>query len=148
MKKHLLVNSCCSVILFLALGFVPHTGLAADKLIGIHSARTMSQSMPWIAEEVGLFRKYDLDFQLVYIVSASLVTAAILGSDGQVAITGGEAIIRAFAQGATDLVFIASAKNTLTHSILAKPEIKRPEDLKGKKMGVSRLGSNSHYSVP
>lgn len=103
--------------------------------------------MPWIAEEVGLFRKYDLDFQLVYIVSASLVTAAILGGDGQVAITGGEAIIRAFAQGATDLVFIASAKNTLTHSILAKPEIKKPEDLKGKKLGVSRLGSNSHYFV-
>ena len=100
--------------------------------------------MPWIAEEVGLFRKYDLDFQLVYIVSASLVTAAILGGDGQVAITGGEAIIRAFAQGATDLVFIASAENTLTHSILAKPEIKKPEDLKGKKLGVSRLGSNSH----
>ncbi len=137
----------CRVVLFLALGFLPHTGLAADKLVGIHSARTMSQSMPWIAEELGLFRKYDLDFQLVYIVSASLVTAAILGGDGQVAITGGEAIIRAFAQGATDLVFIASAKNTLTHSILAKPEIKRPEDLKGKKMGVSRLGSNSHYFV-
>jgi NitT/TauT family transport system substrate-binding protein len=75
------------------------------------------------------------------------VTAAILGGDGQVAISGGEAIIRAFAQGAADLVFVGSAKNTLTHSILAKPEIKRPEDLKGKKLGVSRLGSNSHYFV-
>lgn len=103
--------------------------------------------MPWIAEEAGLFRKYDLDFQLVYISSAALVTAAILGGDGQVAITGGEAIIRAFAQGATDLVFIASAKNTLTHSILGKPEIKRLEDLRGKKLGVTRLGSNSHYFV-
>jgi len=55
--------------------------------------------------------------------------------------------VRAHAQGATDLVFIASAKNTLTHSILGKPEIKKPEDLKGKKLGVSRLGSNSHYFV-
>jgi hypothetical protein len=43
---------------------------AADKLLGIHSARTMSQSMPWIAEEAGIFKKYDLDFQLVYISSA------------------------------------------------------------------------------
>jgi NitT/TauT family transport system substrate-binding protein len=107
----------------------------------------MSQSMPWIAEEAGLFRKYDLDFQLVYISSAPLVTAAILGGDGEVAISGGEAIIRAFAQGATDLVFVGSAKNTLTHSILAKPEIKRPEDLKGKKIGLTRIGSNSHYFV-
>ncbi len=120
---------------------------AVDKLTGFYSARTMSQSMPWIAEEAGLFRKYELDFQLVYISSASMVTAALLGGDAQIAISGGEAIVRARAQGATDLVFIASAKNTLTHSILAKPEIKKPEDLKGKKLGVSRLGSNSHYFV-
>lgn len=45
---------------------------AADKLVGIHSARTMSQSMPWIAEEAGLFKTYSLDFQLVYISSASM----------------------------------------------------------------------------
>lgn len=141
------MNSCCRVVVFVALGLLPYTGLAADKLVGIHSARTMSQSMPWIAEEVGLFRKYDLDFQLVYIAASAMVTAAMLGGDGEVAITGGEGIIRAFAQGASDLVFVGSAKNTLTHSILAKPEIKRPEDLKGKKLGVTRLGSNSHYFV-
>ena len=140
-----------SWLLGLALGFcvlfIPVEGKAADKLIGFQSARTMSQAMPWIAEEVGLFRKYDLDFQLVYISSAQLVTAAILSGDGQVAIGGGEAIIRAAAQGVTDLVFIASAKNTLTHSIVAKAEIKRAEELRGKKLGLTRLGSNSHYFV-
>lgn len=120
---------------------------AADKLVGFQSARTMSQAMPWIADEVGLFRKYDLDFQLVYISSSQLVTAAILSGDGQVAIGGGESIIRAVAQGASDLVFIASAKNTLTHSIVAKPEFKRVEELRGKKLGLSRMGSNSHYFV-
>ena len=52
--------------------------LAADKLVGFHSARTMSQAMPWIAEEAGLFKKYELDFQLVYISSAPIVTAALL----------------------------------------------------------------------
>ena len=134
-------------LIFFALVLSSQPGLAADKLIGFHSARTMSQAMPWIAEEAGLYRKYDLDFQLVYISSAPMVTAALLGGDAQVAISGGEAIVRAHVQGATDLVFIASAKNTLTHSIMGKPEIKRPEDLKGKKLGVSRLGSNSHYFV-
>jgi NitT/TauT family transport system substrate-binding protein len=148
MKSRPVVDSVSRLLLIsLFLVLSSQRGLAADKLIGFHSARTMSQAMPWIAEEAGLYRKYDLDFQLVYISSAPLVTAALLGGDAQVAISGGEAIIRAHAQGATDLVFIASAKNTLTHSILAKPEIKRPEDLKGKKLGVSRLGSNSHYFV-
>ena len=137
----------CGAFLLIAVAAPFAEGFAADKLIGFHSARTMSQAMPWICEEAGLFRKYDLDFQLVYISSAPIVTAALLGGDAQVAISGGEAIIRAYAQGATDLVFIGSAKNTLTHSILARAEIKRPEDLKGKKLGLSRLGSNSHYFV-
>lgn len=147
MKLDLVIRVSCRLVAFLSVLIQVHEGLAADKLIGFHSARTMSQAMPWIAEEAGLFRKYDLEFQLVYISSAPLVTAALLGGDAQIAISGGEAIIRAVTQGATDLVFIASAKNTLTHSIMARPDIKRPEDLKGKKLGLSRLGSNSHYFV-
>ncbi len=144
MKK---VCCCLAALLFSLFVNDPAEILAADKLIGFHSARTMSQAMPWIAEEAGLFKKYDLDFQLVYISSAPIVTAALLGGDAQVAVSGGEAIVRAHAQGATDLVFVGSAKNTLTHSILGKPEIKRPEDLKGKKLGLTRLGSNSHYFI-
>ncbi|MGE5215619.1 MAG: ABC transporter substrate-binding protein [Chloroflexota bacterium] len=138
---------CRALSMLIALALLRGSGLAADKLIGFHSARTMSQAMPWIAEEAGLFRKYDLDFQLVYISSASIVTAALLGGDAQVAVSGGEGIVRAHAQGENDLVFIASAKNTLTHSLLGKPEIKRPEDLKGKKIGLTRIGSNSHYFI-
>ena len=148
MKRHVAVNSISRLtLLLLVLAFPAHGEAATDKLTGFYSARTMSQAMPWIAEEAGLFRKYDLEFQLVYISSSPMVTAALLGGDAQIAISGGEAIVRAHAQGASDLVLIASAKNTLTHSILAKPEIKRPEDLKGKKLGISRLGSNSHYFV-
>ena len=63
MKPRLVVNSFCSLAILLALGLSPGAGSAADKLVGIHSARTMSQAMPCIAEESGLFRKYDLDFQ-------------------------------------------------------------------------------------
>ena len=147
MKIRFTVISCSWTVAFLAQGFVPYEGLAIEKLLGIYSARTVSQSMPWIAQEVGLFRKYDLDFQLVYISTSSMVTAAMLSGDGEVALSGGEGMIRAFVQGATDFVFIASAKNVLTHSILAKPEIKKAEDLRGRKLGVTRLGSNAHYFV-
>ena len=147
MKLQAVVRFCLVAFLVSPLVGTAVKSLAADKLIGFHSARTMSQAMPWIAEEAGLFRKYELDFQLVYISSAPIVTAALLGGDAQVAISGGEAIVRAYAQGATDLVFVGSAKNTLTHSILGKAEIKRPEDLRGKKLGLSRLGSNSHYFI-
>jgi NitT/TauT family transport system substrate-binding protein len=142
-----LVRTYCQVVWLLFFLLASSQGFAADKLVGIHSARTMSQSMPWIAEEAGLFKKYGLDFQLVYISSASMVTAAMLSGSGDVAISGGEAIVRASAQGANELVFIAAAKNSLTHSILARSDVKRPGDLRGKTLGLTRIGSNSHYFV-
>jgi NitT/TauT family transport system substrate-binding protein len=149
-KKGLTREPCWWVttgVLLFSLGFSTLGPLAADRLVGVHSARTMSQAMPWIAQEVGLFQKYNLDFQLVYISSSAMVTAAMLGGDAEVALSGGEGMIRAFAQGATDFVFIGSAKNILTHSILARPDIKRMEQLKARKIGVTRLGSNAHYFV-
>ncbi|HLN87581.1 MAG TPA: ABC transporter substrate-binding protein [Candidatus Limnocylindrales bacterium] len=120
---------------------------APDRLIGLHSAQVLSQSMPWIAQEAGIFRKYDLDFRLVFISSSPVATAATLSGDAEIAVTGAIGNVRAFVQGSTDLVFIGGVKNILTHNILAKPEIRRPEDLRGKKVGVGRFGSNTHYFV-
>lgn len=113
--------------------------------MGIHSALAISQSLPWIAREAGIFRRNNIDFELVFMRSSSVVTAAMLGGSAEVGLLGGVGIVRALVQGAQDFVFIGAVKNILTHSIVATPEIKRPEDLRGKRIGVTRIGSNSHY---
>lgn len=99
---------------------------AADKFIGIHSSRVLSQSLPWIAREAGLFKKYNLDFALVFIASSPSVTAAMLSGDAEISLGGGEGPVRAYVQGATDFVFVGGFKNILTHRILARSDIKRP----------------------
>lgn len=136
------------VIAALISGIVgPASSAAADRLTGLHSAQVMSQSMPWIALEAGLFKKYDVDFRLVFIPSSPVATAATLTGDVEIGVTGAIGNVRAFVQGSTDLVFIGGIKNLLTHNILAQPDVKRPEDLKGRKIGVGRFGGNSHYFV-
>jgi ABC-type nitrate/sulfonate/bicarbonate transport system substrate-binding protein len=144
-SKHLSQLFALSALCFLIAG----TGdiFAADRLIGLHSAQVMSQSMPWIAQEAGLFKKYDLDFRLVFIPSSPVATAATLNGDAEIGLTGAVGNVRAYVQGFTDLVFIGGVKNILTHSVLGKPDIKRIEDLKGKKVGVGRFGGNTHYFV-
>ncbi|MGN6720600.1 MAG: ABC transporter substrate-binding protein, partial [Candidatus Binatia bacterium] len=117
----------------------------ADALVGIHSARVMSQSMPWMAQEAGLFKKYNLDFNLVFISSSSIVTAALLGGDAEMTITGAIGNVAAYVRGSTDIVVVGGVKNTSPQPRVAGGNIKRPEDLKGKKIGVSRIGGNSHY---
>lgn len=121
------------------------SAIAADKLLTLYTARVMSQAYPWIAQEAGLFKKYDLDIPLVFVTPGAPAVAAILSGDSEVAVIGAASITRPIVQGSKDPVFIGGIKSLLTHSILAKPDIKRPEQLKGKRIGVSRIGSNPHY---
>jgi ABC-type nitrate/sulfonate/bicarbonate transport system substrate-binding protein len=118
---------------------------AAEKLTTIYSARVMAQSLPWMAEEAGLFRKYNLDFHLVFVSSSAIVTAALLGGDAEMTLTGGIGNVVAYVRGTTDVVFVGGIKNVMTQSLVAGKQIKRPEDLKGKRIAVSRIGGNTHY---
>jgi NitT/TauT family transport system substrate-binding protein len=133
------------VLIIFGIALVPSGIAAADKLYTIYTARVMSQTYPWIAEEAGLFKKYDLDIPLVFVTPGAPAVAAILSGDSEVAVTGAASITRPIVQGNKDPVLIGVVKSMLTHSILAKPEIKRPEQLKGRRIGVSRIGSNPHY---
>jgi ABC-type nitrate/sulfonate/bicarbonate transport system substrate-binding protein len=133
------------IVIWVVVSFGASPVSGADRLLAVQSARVMSQSMPWIAQETGIFRRYNLEFPLVYIGSSPLATAAMLGGDAQMLVDGGLGTVRAVVQGHSELVFIAGIKNYLTQSILAKPEIKRLEDLRGKKVGVTRIGSTTHY---
>ncbi|HET9880862.1 MAG TPA: ABC transporter substrate-binding protein [Candidatus Binatia bacterium] len=122
-----------------------HAASPPDKLVGIHSARVMSQSLPWMAEEAGLFKKHNIDFNLVFISSSSIVTAALLGGDAEMTLTGGIGNVIAYVRGSTDVVFVGGVKNVMTQSLVAGGALKRPEDLKGKRIAVSRIGGNTHY---
>ena len=94
-----------------------HGATTPDKLLGVHSARNISTSYPWIAQEAGLFRKYNLDFNLVFIASSNIVTAALLSGDAEMTVTGGIGNVAAFVRGSTDIVFIGGAKNVLTQTL-------------------------------
>jgi NitT/TauT family transport system substrate-binding protein len=123
----------------------PASVSAADKINMLYTARVMSQAYPWFAQEAGLFKKYNLDVPLVFVTPGAPAVAAILSGDSEVAVIGAASITRPFVQGNKDPVIIGGIKSLLTHSIIAKPDIKSPEQLKGKRIGVSRIGSNPHY---
>src|ERR671916_2188148 len=129
-------------LVFLALMSLPASLHGADKFTTIHSSRVMAQSLPWVAQEAGLFNKYKIDHNLVFVASSSIVTAALLGSDPDMTLSGGVGNVTAYVRGSTELVFVGAVKNTLTTSLLAGGNLKRPEDARGKKVGISRIGSN------
>jgi NitT/TauT family transport system substrate-binding protein len=118
---------------------------AADKLYAIYTAHSLSHMYPWIAQESGLFKKYDLEVPLVFVPAGAPAVATILTGDSEVTQQGAGGLIRAFVLGSKDLVFIGGVKNVLTHSIVGKRDVTTPQQLRGKKIGVGRYGSTTHY---
>ena len=65
-----------------------------------------------------------------------------LSGDVDVGVIGGFAPIRAIAGGAKNLVMIGQTKNRMTGAIVGKKEIATVQELKGKRLGIDRIGSN------
>src|SRR4026209_764447 len=100
---HSMLITVC--VFLLSPGLAPGVGWTADKLGVLYSALSVSYTMPRIAGESGLFRKFNLDVDLVYMPSSGVANAALLGGYVEVALAGGIGTVRAYVQGATDLVF-------------------------------------------
>jgi ABC-type nitrate/sulfonate/bicarbonate transport system substrate-binding protein len=106
-----------------------------------YAAVVAGQVAPWIAKEGGYFSKHGIAVELIYI-PATTATQALIAGEIQLAQVTGVSTAGAVLSGA-DVRIIASAQNKLAGSIYARPEIKTPEDLKGKKLGISRFGALS-----
>ena len=140
----------CRCLFFLVLIFAWPAQAPAqaplEKLRLAYSAIGGSQASFWIPYEAGIFRKHGLDVELLYVAGGG--RAAQVVQSGEVPIglfTGGAAINSNLAGG--DLVVIASSMNVMTFVVMARPEIKRVEDLKGKKVGISRFGSATDFGL-
>jgi NitT/TauT family transport system substrate-binding protein len=97
----------------------------------------------WVTREAGIFEKNGLYLELVYLPSA-VVNQAIMTGQTPIAQTGGGLILEPVHRGA-DLVMLGSLRSTSAISFLVtRPDIKEPLALKGKRLGVSRLGGGSH----
>ena len=96
----------------------------------------------WIADQAGLFRKYGLDVQLIYISAGSVIVPAILSGQVDIANMSSAPALTAWARGA-ELSAVGVTSNRLLHVIMTRSSIKRPEELKNKKIGGDRYGSLS-----
>jgi NitT/TauT family transport system substrate-binding protein len=110
-----------------------------------YAALTAGQVAPWMAKEAGYFKKYGIEAELIYIPAVA-ATQALIAGEIQLAQVTGVSTSGAILAGA-DVRIIASVQDRLAGSIYARPEIKTPEDLKGKKIGISRFGAVSETAV-
>src|SRR6266576_154238 len=110
------------------------------------TAVTGAQSGMFMAQQEKLFKKYGLDVELLHIPSSSRGIQAILAGEIAFSFMDGSNEAQANLKGA-NLALVAGATNRMVFSLMSKPEIKRIADLKGKKIGITRVGSSTHTSA-
>lgn len=126
----------------LSLGSVKEGPGQSQPLTAFYTAPVVSMAPMWIAKEAGFFKKEGLEVKVVFIPSGPTGTAATLAGQVDVGIIGGFAPIRAILGGAKDLVIIGQSKNAIVGAIVGKKDIASVQELKGKRLGIDRIGSN------
>jgi ABC-type nitrate/sulfonate/bicarbonate transport system substrate-binding protein len=100
----------------------------------------------WVAQDLGLFLKYGVDVEPVFIRGAPILVAGLASGDIHVGSTGGSATLAAIA-GGQDLKIIATFGSRNTFDLMSQPNIKRPEDLRGKRIGLTSIGGTTWMAL-
>ena len=118
--------------------------MAQEKLrVGLSSVSGLHSAL-WVAEEKGFLRKNGIDPEVIVTgQGGSAGISALLANDIQIVNSAGDVLVAATLQGG-DTVMIAGVVNKGLQRLVTKPEIKTPADLKGKRIGVTRVGAISH----
>jgi NitT/TauT family transport system substrate-binding protein len=127
-----------ALVLFL---FLPSVVQAAtERRLQIGFASFTANSAPlWVAAARGFFAQEGLDPELIFIGSAPTMVASLIAREITLASTAGTAVMSAVAGGAPLKIF-AAFSNRVNSDFIARPGIVRPEDLRGKRVGVQSMG--------
>ena len=116
------------------------------KLKAAYSSESSWSLATWVAYDAELFKKYGLAVDLVLIRSAATITAALIAGETPMIQLGGNGTIQAALQGA-DTVNVQTLVPIIPQSLVVSADIKSTEDLKGKRLGVSRFGALSDLII-
>ncbi len=134
------------LLCFLSLPLYAQVKPGLEKVRVIYSAIGASQSSIWIPYEAGIFRKHGLDVELLYVGGGGRAAQVVQSGEVPIGIFTGGSVVSADLAGG-DLVTIASGMNALPFFLIARPEIRQIEELKGKKVGVTRFGSATDFAL-
>jgi ABC-type nitrate/sulfonate/bicarbonate transport system substrate-binding protein len=135
-----------SVLCFVALMVFGKQPLRAQLTrIGVGYSAISGDALPaWIAKDAGIFEKNGLDVQLVFFTGGTTAVMALVSHDTPITQLAGAAVINSVLAG-SDAALIAGGVTSLNYYLLARPDIKTPEQLKGGSVAISRFGSSSDF---
>jgi NitT/TauT family transport system substrate-binding protein len=137
-----------SWVVVLALSLFPSFLFAQAK--GLRELRVPyalggSTGLFWVAHRSGAFEKHGIKVLPIFMRGGREAVQALISRDVFIEVQGSSGVINAWAQGAKDLVVIGATGNRLDYVFISGPAIKKPADLKRKKIAISQFGASTDF---
>jgi len=100
----------------------------------------------YLGNDAGIFKQQGLNLEMVFIPGGSLSLQALIGRSLDLLLTGGPPVANAYLQGAK-IKIIGGVTNLLPYTFVVATGLRTAEQVKGRKIGISRFGSNTDYVV-
>ena len=118
--------------------------LFAEPLRIAYTSIAMVYGPLWLTKEAGIFKKHNIEPELLYIAGGPPSLQALIAGDVAISFTAAGAVVAANLSG-SDVVLLGTTIDSLPFELYAVPSIKEPERLRGTKMGVSRIGATTDF---
>jgi ABC-type nitrate/sulfonate/bicarbonate transport system substrate-binding protein len=100
----------------------------------------------YVGKDKKFYEKYGLDVQLILVNSGSLVAQMFASGELQMTANAPASLVNLAATG-EKISFFLGLSNTSPFTVVTQPNLRRADDLKGKRIGTARFGGSSHISA-
>ena len=135
------------VALVLLIGSAPLVWTAEPTTFRVSYGGTAGYQLPlWVNKELGFSKKHGVDLETILIQAGSPNIQALVGGSLQLTQTAASSAVIGASQGAP-VVIVATLENKLPMLLISRPEIKEPQQLRGKVIGINRFGGSNDAAV-
>jgi NitT/TauT family transport system substrate-binding protein len=136
-----------ALVLLIGIFSLPIGGAAANKVnLAYVSDSPASSAAYWVANDAGLFKKHGLDVDMIFINGSTRSVQSLVAGDLQFAGAVGTSAMNGSMAGG-DIAIINGLVNTLPYYLIGNPEIKSPEDLKGRSAATHIPGTSADFAL-
>ncbi len=111
-----------------------------SKIVIGHAAMSPKLAPLWLAKEQGIFNKYNLDAEIVFIRTVTILISGLTTGRIDVGVAPSEALVLASVARGLELRVLAAFNSRFNHDLVTRPGIEKPEDLRGKRFGIQSMG--------
>ena len=137
------VFTALALLIFILGGYA---AAEAQRIRAASGGLSIIHSLLWAPYEQKLMKKYGVDLEYIAIESGTVGMQTLVANQSQFLFSTGSLAVNANLVGA-DISIVAGGLNFIPDKLIARPEIKTPEDFRGKKIAISRFGSSSDVNL-